>query len=126
MKEGWMKNDEGWRLNDEGWWFLAVKGFWFMTDRQMNEWTISLILLLKTSFASSIFDGEVNVYVKVPGLSESQFYGTRLRKYGTEHWEEPLTFVTECTATQPISMITFRIGATLTSTLTWRIEFKWR
>ena len=96
MKEGWMKNDEGWRLNDEGWWFLAVKGFWFMTDRQMNEWTISLILLLKTSFI--FFDGEVNVYVKVPGLSESQFYGTRLRKYGTEHWEEPLTFVTECTA----------------------------
>ena len=41
MKEGWMKNDEGWRLNDEewrlndeGWWFVAVEGFWFMTDEQ--------------------------------------------------------------------------------------------
>ena len=60
--------------------------------------SISLILLLKTSFASSIFDGEVNVYGKVPGLSESQFYRTRLRKYGTENWEEPFTFATECTA----------------------------
>ena len=31
---GWMKNDEGWRLNDEGWGFLAVEGFWFMTDER--------------------------------------------------------------------------------------------
>ena len=39
IDEGWMKNDEGWRLNDEGWWFLAVEGFWFMTDEPMNKWT---------------------------------------------------------------------------------------
>ena len=37
--EGWMKNDEGWRLNDEGWWFLAVEGFWFMTDKQTDKQT---------------------------------------------------------------------------------------
>ena len=34
--EGWMNNDEGWKLNDEGWWFLAVEGFWFMTDGWMD------------------------------------------------------------------------------------------
>ena len=46
MKEGWMKNDvewmkndEGWRLNYEGWWFLAVEGFWFMTDERTDERT---------------------------------------------------------------------------------------
>ena len=36
---GWMKKDEGWRFNDEGWWFLAVEGFWFMTDERTNERT---------------------------------------------------------------------------------------
>ena len=36
---GWMKNDEGWRLNDEGWGFLAVEGFWFMTDERTNKRT---------------------------------------------------------------------------------------
>ena len=38
MKEEWMKN-EGWMNNDEGWGFQAVEGFWFMTDKQTNEWT---------------------------------------------------------------------------------------
>ena len=36
MKEGWMKNDEGWRWNDEGLRFLAVEGFWFMTDKRTD------------------------------------------------------------------------------------------
>ena len=26
-------------MNDEGWWFLAVEGFWFMTDKQTDGQT---------------------------------------------------------------------------------------
>ena len=36
---GWKKNDEGWMMNDEGWWLQAIKGFLWLTDRQMNEQT---------------------------------------------------------------------------------------
>ena len=60
--------------------------------------TIILICLIKTIIADNIIDDEINVYGKVPGLDESQFYRIRLRKYDSENWVEQFTFVTECTA----------------------------
>ena len=39
--ESWMIKVEWWKLKDEGWkdWFLAVWGFWFMTDERTDERT---------------------------------------------------------------------------------------
>ena len=59
----------------------------------------TLIILIKTVSSFSVpEDDEFNVYGHVPGLEQSPFYRLRLRKYGSEDWHEPFTFVTECTA----------------------------
>ena len=58
----------------------------------------TLIFLIKTVSSFSVPEDEFNVYGHVPGLEQSQFYRLRLRKYGSEDWHEPFTFVTECTA----------------------------
>ena len=58
----------------------------------------TLIFLIKTVSSFSVPENEFNVYGHVPGLEQSPFYRLRLRKYGSEDWHEPFTFVTECTA----------------------------
>ena len=57
----------------------------------------TLIFLIKTVSSFSVPEDEFNVYGHVPGLEQSPFYRLRLRKYGSEDWHEPFTFVTECT-----------------------------
>ena len=58
----------------------------------------TFIFLIKTVSSFSVPEDEFNVYGHVPGLEQSQFYRLRLRKYGSEDWHEPFTFVTECSA----------------------------
>ena len=64
----------------------------------LKSYLFPLIFLFKTNSLSSIPEDEFNVYGHVPGLEQSPFYRLRLRKYGSEDWHEPFTFVTECTA----------------------------
>ena len=63
----------------------------------LKSYLFPLFFLITVS-SSSITEDEFNVYGHVPGLEQSPFYRLRLRKYGSEDWHEPFTFVTECTA----------------------------
>ena len=65
----------------------------------LKSYLFPLIFLIKTvSLSFNPENDEFNVYGHVPGLDQSPFYRLRLRKYGSEDWHEPFTFVTECTA----------------------------
>ena len=63
-----------------------------------KSYLYTIIFLIKTVSSFTVLEDEFNVYGHVPELDQSQFYRLRLRKYGSDIWHEPFTFVTECTA----------------------------
>lgn len=68
-----------------------------------KKFILSFILFQIVVGFSSLFAQSLNVYPKVPGLAESEFYGFRVKQVVSNTWLTPFAWITRCVESNTVN-----------------------